>query len=89
MEWISLSAVFFIIWWLVLFVSLPIGLRTQDDENDVVLGTPASALRGPHMLRAFIRTTVLTAIIFAGYYVVTRVLGYSFDDIPRLVPNFY
>ncbi|MCT8990659.1 DUF1467 family protein [Chelativorans sp. SCAU2101] len=89
MEWISLSAVFFIIWWLVLFVSLPIGLRTQDDENDVVLGTPASAPRGPHMLRAFIRTTVLTAIIFAGYYVVTRVLGYSFDDIPRLVPNFY
>lgn len=89
MEWISLAAIFFIIWWLVLFVSLPVGLRTQDDENDVVLGTPASAPSGPHMLRAFIRTTLLAIVIFAGLYLVTRVLGYSFDDIPRVVPSFY
>ncbi|WP_274424637.1 DUF1467 family protein [Chelativorans sp. YIM 93263] len=89
MDWISLLAVFFIIWWVVLFVSLPIGLRTQDDEEDVVLGTTSSAPRGPHMLRALIRTTVLTTIVFAIFYVLTRVLGYSIDDIPRIVPDFY
>lgn len=89
MNWISLAAVFFIIWWIVLFVSLPIGLRTQDDENDVVLGTTSSAPRGPHMLRAIIRATIVTTILIAIFYVVTRVLGYSIDDIPRISPKFY
>lgn len=89
MKWISLAAVFFIIWWVVLFVSLPVGLRTQEEENDVVPGTPASAPRGPHMLRAVIRTTLLTVAVFAVFYVLTRVLGYSFDDIPRIAPEFH
>lgn len=88
MSWISLAAVFFIIWWVMLFVSLPIGLRTQDDEEDVVLGTTSSAPRGPHMLRAFIRATLLAIAVFVLFYVVTRVLGYSFNDIPRIVPEF-
>ncbi|WP_159586344.1 DUF1467 family protein [Chelativorans xinjiangense] len=88
MTWISLAAVFFIVWWVMLFVSLPVGLRTQDDENNVVLGTTSSAPRGPHMLRAVVRATLLTAAVVAVFYVVTRVLGYSFDDIPRIVPDF-
>ncbi|WP_163269613.1 DUF1467 family protein [Chelativorans alearense] len=88
MTWISLAAVFFIVWWVMLFLSLPVGLRTQDDENNVVLGTTSSAPRGPHMLRAVVRATLLTAAVVAVFYVVTRVLGYSFDDIPRIVPDF-
>jgi predicted secreted protein len=88
MGWVSLTAVFFIIWWLVLFVSLPIGLRTQDEEGEVVLGTASSAPGRPHMLRAIIRTTILAVIIFGIFYVLTRVLGYSIDDIPLMVPDF-
>jgi predicted secreted protein len=88
MGWVSLTAVFFIIWWLVLFVSLPIGLRTQDEEGEVVLGTTSSAPGRPHMLRAVIRTTILAVIIFGIFYVLTRVLGYSIDDIPLMVPDF-
>ncbi|MDZ5696943.1 DUF1467 family protein [Chelativorans sp. M5D2P16] len=88
MTWISLAAVFFIAWWLMLFVSLPFGLRTQDDEDDVVLGTESSAPRGPHMLRAMIRTTVLTVLLIGAYYTLTAVLGFGFEDIPRIVPDF-
>jgi len=87
MTWISLAAVFFIVWWMMLFVSLPFGLRTQDDDQEVVLGTTSSAPRGPHMLRAVIRTTMLTVAVIGIFYVVTRVLGYSFDDIPQIVPK--
>ena len=47
----------FIMWWLVLFAILPFGLRTQDEDEDVTLGTVSSAPRGPHMLRAVVRTT--------------------------------
>ena len=33
MSWISGAAIFFIIWWIVLFAMLPFGLRTQDDDE--------------------------------------------------------
>ena len=36
-------AVYFIVWWLTLFAVLPIGLRTQAEDNEVVLGTVPSA----------------------------------------------
>lgn len=88
MGWLSLLAVFFIIWWTVLFAAIPFGLRTQDEDGNVTLGTTESAPRGPHMLRALIRTTVISLIIFGVLYFLTRGLGWSFDDIPRIVPTY-
>jgi len=88
MTWISAFAVYFIIWWLVLFAMLPFSLRTQDESGDVTLGTVASAPRGPHMLRAVIRTTIVTAVLVGAFYGLTRGLGLSVDDIPRIVPEF-
>lgn len=88
MSWISGAAVFFIIWWMVLFATLPFGLRTQEENDDVTLGTVPSAPHGPHMLRAIIRTTIVAAIIFGVLLFLTRGLGLSFDDIPRIVPEF-
>jgi predicted secreted protein len=87
MTWVSLFAVFFIIWWVVLFAVLPFSLRTQEEAGEVVPGTTASAPRGPHMLRAIIRTTVATAIVFAAYLFLTRYLGLGFDDLPRIAPQ--
>lgn len=88
MTWLSIAAVYFILWWIMLFVALPIGLRTQDDEQNVILGTTSSAPAGRHMLRVIVLTTILSAAVMAGFLIVTRVLGYSFDDIPRLIPVF-
>lgn len=86
MTWISLFALYFVMWWLVLFAMLPFGLKTQDEDENVTLGTVASAPRGPHMLKAVIRTTIVTAVILAAFYVATRVCGLGFGDIPRIVP---
>ncbi|MEW9805097.1 DUF1467 family protein [Mesorhizobium marinum] len=88
MTWISVAALYFILWWVVLFVTLPFGLKTQDDDDHVTLGTVSSAPKGPHMVRAFLRTTVISAVLLAGFYLVTRGLGLSFDDLPRIVPEF-
>jgi predicted secreted protein len=87
MTWVSLLALFFIIWWLVLFAMLPFGLRTQDEDGEVTLGTTASAPRGPHMARAILRTTIVTIVIFAIYLVATRYFGFSFDQLPRIGPS--
>lgn len=88
MGWISLVAVFFIIWWTVLFAILPFGLHTQDEEGDVTLGTTPSAPRGPHMRRALLRTTVVALIVFGLLCLAAYGLGLSFDDIPRVAPRF-
>jgi predicted secreted protein len=88
MAWVSWLAVYFIVWWTVLFAALPFGLRTQEEDRDVTLGTVASAPRGPHMRRAMLWTTIVAAAIVAALYFVTNVLGLGIDDIPRIVPNF-
>ena len=88
MTWVSALAVFLIVWWTVLFAMLPFGLKTQDEDGDVTLGTVSSAPRGPHMLKAVIRTTLVSLVICAIFYGVTKGLGYSFDDIPHIVPEF-
>jgi len=89
MSWISVFAMYFVLWWLVLFAMLPFSLRTQEEEGEVTLGTVESAPKGPHMLRAVIRTTIVSALILAGFYGLTKGLGYSFDDIPRIVPEIH
>ncbi len=88
MSWVSIAAVYFVIWWLVLFAMLPFSLRTQDEADDVTLGTVPSAPQGPHMLRAIIRTTIVSAIIVGIFFGISRGLGVGFDDIPRIAPEF-
>jgi predicted secreted protein len=88
MSWISVAAIYFIIWWLVLFATLPFSLKTQDDEGETVLGTVSSAPQGPHMLRAVLRTTVVSLLIFGALYILTKVVGLGIDDIPRFMPEY-
>lgn len=85
---ISALALYFIIWWTVLFAVLPFSLRTQDDEGDTVLGTVASAPRGAHLRRAAFRTTLVSLVVFGAFYVVTQVLGFTANDLPKIVPEF-
>ncbi|GGB10494.1 hypothetical protein GCM10011491_43060 [Brucella endophytica] len=83
----SALAIYFIIWWVTLFALLPVGLRTQAEENDVTLGTTASAPARPRIGLAFFRTTVVSAIIFAGFYYLTQIAGFGLDDIPHFFPD--
>lgn len=87
MTWISLAAMYFVFWWLTLFAILPFGVKTQDEAHDVTPGTEASAPRGPHMLRAMLWTTLVTALLIGAFYAVTKGLGYSFDDFPQFIPE--
>ncbi len=88
MSYVSAFAVFFILWWIVLFAVLPFGLKTQDDDGETLLGTVSSAPRGPHMLRAVIRTTILSLVIFGILVLLTRYFELGIDDIPHIVPDF-
>ena len=66
-------AIYFIVWWMVLFIVLPFGVRSQDDAGAVVPGTPGSAPMAPRLLRTVLITTVVSAVVFAILYVgITR-----------------
>lgn len=57
--------VYAVLWFLTLFVALPIGLRTQDEAGEVVPGTPASAPAEPQMGRIFRRVTLIALVLWA------------------------
>lgn len=61
-------ALYFVIWWTVLFAVLPFGLRTQHEEGSVTLGTPRSAPERPRLLRIALITSVVSAVILALAY---------------------
>lgn len=63
-------ALFFIIWWTVLFAVLPLGVRTQAEAGEVVPGTPESAPAVPRMLRVVVITTLVSAVVFGIVWVV-------------------
>ena len=87
-SFISIFAEYFICWWITLFMVLPIGLRTQADENEVVNGTVRSAPARFRFWRMFLMTTVISAVIYACWYTAINVYGWNAMSLPRFVPDF-
>jgi predicted secreted protein len=77
-------ALYFIIWWTVLFAVLPFGVRTQGEAGEIVPGTPASAPVAPRLLRTFAITTVVAGAVFGLVYAV--LIG-EIIDIGAYFPN--
>ncbi len=85
---LSLSiALYFTIWWTVIFAVLPFGVRTQDEEGSVVPGTPGSAPGRPQFLRIIIITTLLAGVVFALVYWVIASRLISLDAIGPALPR--
>ena len=62
-------AIFFLIWWVVLFAVLPWGIRSQHEHGDIVPGTDPGAPAIPRLGRKLLWTTLVSALIFAVCYV--------------------
>src|SRR5580698_3463717 len=63
-------AIFFLIWWLVLFAVLPWGVHRQDEDGAIPPGTDPGAPALPDLRRKLLWTTLVSLAIFAGCYVV-------------------
>lgn len=57
-------ALYFVIWWTVLFAVLPLGVRSQYEEGEVTPGTEGAAPHEPMLLRKVVITTVVAAVVF-------------------------
>jgi predicted secreted protein len=88
MSLVSALAIYFIIWWVVLFAVLPIGVRSQLENDNVTLGTEHGAPARPALARKAAITTAVSLVVFGLFYLVTVVWGFGVDDIPAIVPSF-
>jgi predicted secreted protein len=73
-------AIYFVLWWITLFVTLPFGVRSQHEDGGGAPGTDPGAPIASQMGRKMIWTTVISAVIFAvsmlaynaGYFSIER-----------------
>ena len=76
----TLFAIYFVVWWLVLFLTLPFGVRSQHEDGAGAPGTDPGAPIATRMGRKLIWTTIISAVIFglamlaynAGYLSIER-----------------
>ncbi len=79
-------AVYFMMWWIILFAILPFGMkRTQEEAGDVVPGSEPSAPARPDFGKVIVLTTLVTTLLF-GVFLALRLAGFGLDEIPFLNP---
>src|SRR5215475_11580540 len=62
-SWTTALAIYFVAWWLMLFVVLPFGVRSQEEEGSVVPGTDPGAPVVPLLVKKLIWNTILTGVV--------------------------
>lgn len=80
----SIIAIYFVVWWVVLFAVLPFGVRTQDESGEVTLGTTSSAPTRPLLVRKAIATTIVAAIVVGGLWVAVDVYHVSLESLANM-----
>jgi predicted secreted protein len=73
----TLIAIYFVVWWIVLFAVLPWGMRTQGEAGSVARGTEPSAPIRPMLIRKAIATSIVAAILVGALWL--AVVGFGLD----------
>lgn len=79
----AILVMFAVIWFMTLFVVLPIGLQTQGEAGEVVPGTQASAPANVNMKRKCLWVTLITIPIWAVscWIIITGMIPWEMFDI--------
>ena len=64
MSWTTAAAIYFIIWWVVLFAVLPWGIRSQEESGEVVPGSDPGAPAIPNVVAKLVWTTAVATLVF-------------------------
>ncbi len=69
-------AIYFVVWWITLFLTLPVGVRSQHEDGEGAPGTDPGAPIASRMGRKLIWTTLISAVIFG-----LAMLAYNAGDL--------
>ena len=64
MGWTTGIATYFLIWWIALFVTLPLGVKMAEPEPGHAHGAPEN----PRLVFKFLLTSVISAVIWLAIY---------------------
>ncbi len=78
-------AIYFVVWWITLFVTLPFGVRSQHEEGGGAPGTDPGAPILARMGGKLIWTTIISAIVFAVGMFAYQVGYLSTERLSRLM----
>ena len=79
-------AIYFIIWWVVLFAVLPWGVRSQHEGGTIAPGTDPGAPVIPRLRVKLIWTTIVAALVFAVWYIAIYVYRLiTIDDLAAML----
>jgi len=78
-------AIYFIIWWVVLFAVLPWGVRSQEEDGTITPGSDPGAPALPGLKRKLVWTTIVAAVVFAACQVVYAYRLIALDDLAALI----
>ena len=84
MSWTTMLAIYFVAWWIVLFVVLPFGVRSQVEEGTVTPGTDPGAPVMPRLVRTVVLTTIITAVLCALFFWLFLTRRLTLDDLVTL-----
>ena len=84
MNLVSLIAIYFVVWWIVLFAVLPWGMRTQEEEGEVVLGSTHSAPSRPRLLRKALITTLVSAVPVGALWLAVDYFGFGLETLAEM-----
>ena len=77
-------AIYFIIWWVVLFAVLPWGVRSQAENGEIEPGTDPGAPAIPHLWAKLLWTTAVSGAVFAGLFVIYVNRWVTLEDLATL-----
>ena len=65
--------IYVMIWWIVFFSILPVGIKSQNREfKENLAGNDPGAPKNPNIAKKFLMTTLITSIIFLLIYYVVK-----------------
>ncbi len=78
-------AIYFIVWWVVLFAVLPFGVRSQEESGAVSPGTDPGAPVMANLKRKLVWTTLIACVVFALFFVVYTYRLITIDDLAAMI----
>ena len=77
MSWATGLMVYLVIWWIILFAVLPLGVRRIENPGR---GQDRGAPENPQLVRKAIITTAVAAVLWLGFYFLHQADVFSFRD---------
>jgi predicted secreted protein len=84
MEKTTAIAIYFIIWWVVLFAVLPWGVHSQQETGEVAPGTDPGAPAAPKLWMKLVWTTVVAGVVFGILTAIYKLNLIPYDLLMRI-----